>query len=419
MTGRDDCIYFLWCDGGKNIRVSKKTPSGVITTSGAGDIRSIDADGHHNPSMGIDEEGTIHVTCFMHNHSTTVGWVQKETQNGGAYYKSSAKFSVTGGFVKISGNRDLEPTSDGVTYPTFGNNPFNYHLFVTNRATSNRSGSDAGWRTLAFDRFNAATNRWQTCGGSGGGYPALRGAPTFWWNEGGRQRTGCLQGNGSPAGTVRHNGLNAHFCWSRDGRLLIAWDNQSGRRCVPDQTFCAINTSNGAPGEWQRVNGQPIGPPPFSFPQGLDPASRHVDLVANESSDGPLTYPAFGRNNLPIIAHHDSPDEKGNGSDGPRVLHRWTGSGWQKLNFPSSTSPTDKGPMVGSWHGALTQFAQNAIHRSWDNGSTWQTIATTIGSPARGIKPDYAFCAREPYKIRFSAHSGSSIYCRTITLRPR
>lgn len=418
MTGRDGRIYLMYQDSGLFVHIVCIPPTGPIIDSGR--IHKTSTDGHHPAAFGIAEDGTIFFACCTHNKKLEDGFVAQETENGPAFFMSGTPWDVRTMEPVLRNRSNFWPKMQGMTYPTFFQNPHDGRLFLFCRTTSTRSGEkEGGWRQLSLDYWDSRAKEWKTCGGDD--YPhKLRDGMALFWSDGGRRLvSNCTPQNnpcaaGGWPGCVRHNGLYAHAFVDRNNVIHVAFDNQSGRRCVPDQTFYMQNVLNGDPRGWRGANGRILTPLPLSFNPGLSPTTRHVDLAAPTSADGPLTYPAVDREGRPVIQYADGPDLD---HGGPKKIARFNGSNWDnQIPMPEASSD---GPMVGSWDGVLTRFANGSIYRNWRNGiaTGWDKIDVDIGRSDRGLKPDRAWCASHNRELRIMCLSGSRIFFKTIRLK--
>ena len=121
-------------------------------------------DNHHEYSIGVDEEGYIHVTGDMHNYPRrSEKHLPERYQNGDIMYWKSDEPESIDSFTWLGDDTGVCPTGTGISYPTFFND---YHgkLFFTSRVFS-RSSHGIGKKNCAnLSAYNSSTGQWTEMG---------------------------------------------------------------------------------------------------------------------------------------------------------------------------------------------------------------------------------------------------------------
>lgn len=175
-------LYTAWIEGeypDAELKVGKRDAEGNLSEMV---VRTgIQNDPYHvMASIGMDEEGYLHVTGDMHNQD----WV---------YYISDAPYDISG-FTQYSAGDSRCPPGHAITYPEYFNDAkgvlylaFRMRISVT---PPYPYGSDPGNIGGAVARYDAGTRTWRWIGGLSSHEAFPRGAgdespPLFWHPSGG------------------------------------------------------------------------------------------------------------------------------------------------------------------------------------------------------------------------------------------
>jgi regulation of enolase protein 1 (concanavalin A-like superfamily) len=164
-----DSTYFAWIDGGQRPWIVQINDSGEVKMSPIDPKPdyTVQNDGHHRFSIGVDRDGYIHATGDMHNYSNTTGapYIPRYQFQDMLYWKSKLPEDVTQGFdfVGYKGS-PYTPPGSCFTYGRFfcdstGN------MFYSSRVRAIIGGHVPGEMGFGLFQYNERSCTWSAIGG--------------------------------------------------------------------------------------------------------------------------------------------------------------------------------------------------------------------------------------------------------------
>jgi hypothetical protein len=309
--------YFVWIDAAYRAWVTQVT-NGVATTVpiDTGTDYTVQPDGHHRFSLGVDSSGYIHVTGDMHQYiNQTTGVInpypvryQKQTI---LYWKSNKPEDITGGF-SFAGGLNASTAIPGGGWMLgrfFADN--NGVLYYSSSVHAYESSTNKGQIAVGLYRYNVTKNTWTAIGGIAPvTQPNMYNVfPVFYWELSGLN--GWFQN------------YEASFKFDSTNRLHFALTaNTNSNAFGANRILYAVSADGGT--TWKKANGATI----TGFPlRGIDGLPATADVVADNE-----VAPGFGAS--PGVAT----DKNGTvGVSVDTVWRTWNGSAWTTNNKQNIT----------------------------------------------------------------------------------
>jgi hypothetical protein len=324
---------------------------------------------HAQPSLCVDADGYVHVTCNMHSsywqysvskRPEDIGqWEFRGQELQGPHNEARSSWDPSPGTADIPGNR--------ITYQfmTTDRNGIPYICYRESLFNEPGVGYFRKQWSLGVARYDPATRTWDRVGPDGGVFPF--------------------------ATEPGYRGQGGQIFFDAANRMHVSWifykeyESDGSGHLKPNYPCYARSDDGGL--TWRKADGTPL-----SLPIGLDEA----DVVLDPSWCEPNTKGYFsGYTHLvalpdgtPIV--HLAPKEIRPGRH--RALLAWEpGSGWSE---PRLTPYAATRVMVDD-AGVLSAASSGLrIHRSHDAGRTWQTWDVDLDNGPMVIWPDYSYTPR-------------------------
>jgi len=361
-------VFYTYIDTNMDISVYAQYADG--TTDNVMVIPNVTDDDHHvEPSIGVDENGFLHVMGNMHNTPPI-------------YYRSSNPCDISAwteyGNDGPNGGIPLEQ----LTYQNFFNHP-DGSLFMSGRSNVYVDwfpGRQAG----VILRYNAETRLWTVLGTHQTKWPDT---DLFYVD------TKAVVWDDSGSGTPPKNGYQGYKLRTRfdaNGRLHMSWnvaknpDHNGTWGISANHTHLLYAYSDDKGLTWHQADGSAV-----ALPLGTTNVSpiyvSPTESLYNNSLLG-LTS-----DNRPIVGNRD------NDISAIRWFE-WDGVAWVNFENRSDELP---GLIATCPYGTINVFNINGIQRSWDNGATWEVYDFPVSTSSYQTIPDYDYIAKTG-KIRFS-----------------
>lgn len=158
--------YFIWITKDRRPKVGK-IDNGNLSTAyldkDESEVYQTSLDGHNKYSIGVDQEGYIHIAGDMHNyHENQEGYISRYSGHGILYWKSAKPESVDS-FLFV-GDGDERIPGHGFTYLSFTND-YNGVLFARYRskvaAVDHSYDGENAWSLAQYDVY---LKRWSQLG---------------------------------------------------------------------------------------------------------------------------------------------------------------------------------------------------------------------------------------------------------------
>jgi len=360
-------VYWTYIDPQLNGVVAMKTPDGVITSQVV--ITNIqNNDNHAEMSLGIDNDGYIHVLGGHHNSSPKY-YVSR-------YPEDIRTWDFRGNDTTIGG---IE--GKGITYQGFYRSN-NGTLFVAMRSNL-LNNFQTGVRSIALGRYNTQTKKWKMLGGKNYTIPGCvpvtgeqNGMTAFVWNPSG---VGDMTGCGSMA---HYQGYQLRILFDKNNGMHVTYnmaDSININYATSDVSkfmthlFYAFSPDEGD--TWFKANGQQI----TSFPI----TKANGDLVYKKIPTG-YKYPALtdtytmqNANDLLLDLDGKPIIMQGVYVPNETKVFKWNGSKWIEITYDISFYG-DK-VYTGLYRGETYNFGSNGtFFISTDNQNSWTEFPSTI-----------------------------------------
>lgn len=158
--------YFIWIT--KNLRpkvgkIENEQLSTAFLDKNETDLYQTHLDGHHKYSIGVDQQGYIHIAGDMHNyHESQSGYIDRYSGHKILYWKSAEPGSIDS-FLFVGDSEERIP-GHGFTYLSFSNdqNGVLYARYRSKVAAANYSyDGENAWSLAMYDSY---AKRWSQLG---------------------------------------------------------------------------------------------------------------------------------------------------------------------------------------------------------------------------------------------------------------
>ncbi len=272
-------IYWTYIDPAFNAVVAKKTVAGVVTTKIIMTGVTND-DNHAEMSLGVDNEGYIHVIGGQHNSAPN-------------YYVSTnpddiSSFTFRGNDTTIGGFEGIQ-----ITYQSFTRS--NKGTLFLNCRSNMIPDFTTGCRALALGRYDTRTKKWTMIGGENYSIRstdcsiqtgAATGLTAFVWNNSG---VGDMRPIAPACSAFAHyQGYQLKILFDQNNGMHISYNMADSINCSGDVSqfmthlFYAFSPDEGT--TWFKANGQQLNTFPITKATG--------DLVTKRYPAG-YVYPAI------------------------------------------------------------------------------------------------------------------------------
>jgi hypothetical protein len=416
--------YYVWVDSSQRPWVTQVTNGKSVSVPiDASTDYLVQPDGHHRFSLGVDKNGTIHVTGDMHHYSHYTTAVinpypvryQKQTL---LYWKSNLPRDVTGGFTFAGGYDSKTGTSAPTAMPGSGwmmgrfftdVNGELYHSSMVN-AYESPSTLNAGQMAVGLFKYDATNLTWTAIGGQAvlPVDPYLSDVKNvFYWENAGM-------------GGGWFQNYQARFQFDANNNLHFAvTGNTDSSFAGADRVFYAVSPDAAAytPGAqitWKKANGTLIPGLPL---RGVSSSPNVADVVADSgkaSVFGATPGLAIDLNGIPAISVSLNTQASNN-------WYVWNGSSWTASTSMNSPLPF-LAPLFGNRRTEneflLTSQSPGMLHRT----NAFNALRSSYGFPgATGVtNPDEASLRNDGvfYGVAGTGKSGISIVKATFSAAP-
>jgi hypothetical protein len=354
--------YLVHVDAKFRTLVTQKTCNGTLITVPLDKNPDYTAytDGHHRFSMGIDENGYLHIAGDMHYYpSAPANYLPLRYQNQTVmYWVSNAPNDITQGFTFAGGLNALTaiPGQFWNTGYFFNNNKKELYYTAMIRSVYNVNARLTGEMGVGLYKYNAMNNTWAALGYTPPVNPANPAGTQYftslYWDK---------SGWGSPVGQPQwFNNYWPSFQFDNQNTLHFSLAvNTNINNQGPTRVIYAKSLDGGV--TWRKANGNVIGLPLG----GIDGNANLADVVADFGTS--LTRP-----NSNVVA-----DNSGN----PAVnIQLWTGViSWYRFNGTAWTTDLNNPAKFWGSYAVLGQdskITNNAFDRLAVRRSTLPTSAS-------------------------------------------
>lgn len=360
-------IYTVWIDPDKSTMVAKKSPDGKVSVTKIPHSETLGDVYHDSASLGIDQDGYIHITSGMHYNGS------KYYQADWNYWVSSkpediSTFEFLGGDKYQGTNNYRRPPWKCVSYANFVTDR-NGQLFLCYRVKLERQiawkgGVDAG----CVARYSTKTKSWTMLGGSDF---KLRGVnanhnpvktKVLVWTDKDPEADG-YEGYKPTMVVDKNNRLHFTALGQAEGN----WDGVHSESISGTHAFYAYSDDSGD--TWHRADGSLITSLPMTKTNGDNAAGEKGAWPKNVSCLWNQSIVGYGSDLKPIISFIYMGKKNG------KTWARWDGHSWTRQRNPVDFF----GHLVTDDDGVITAAAGGKLVRSVDNGKHWSTVLETVG----------------------------------------
>ncbi len=348
-----DYTYVVYCVKTNGINqkahVAKIDQNGQATVIKLGDADGVTynplLDKHNKFSIGIDEQGYIHVIGDMHNYPFAhTGHLPAAYQSGVTmYWRSSAPEDISNMTWLGSDMGAYRPT-----YPSFLNDNEGC-LYYTSRGQIGGGLKNA----VTLGKYNVGTKTWTTMGASGSGYSKKR---LMWEND-------VKNGTSSYARTrgwgVADSNNMLHFIATLPNK---AWNSALGN--VSTDVIYARSSDNAV--TWTKANGDAI-----TLPMRAEAGVNQGDIIDTHEWIATDSSVAIDQNQNPFVQYKYTDDGMGNRI----ILKGWTGSAWVDYTDQRPSVAEESFRIYNDAMGVLIIPDGNRILRSWHPGRGFRTVS--------------------------------------------
>lgn len=352
-------IYTTWLDPDHSTMVAKKSSDGKVTVT---KIPHSEAPGdpyHDSASLGIDEDGYIHVVSGMH-------------YNGSRYYDADWRYWVSSKpediseFTFLGADIDRKPPWKLVSYPNFVNDRKGV-LYLCYRIKASpevywKGGVDAG----CVARYDHLRKSWTMLGGKNWELRGKNarsnpvGTKVLVWTDKDPEVDG-YEGYKPTMAVDKNNRLHFTALGQAEGNLGNKYPKSTGTHA-----FYAYSDDQGE--TWYRANGTKIEKLPMTKETGDNALGsggwpEGVHAIWNQTLVG------FGSDLKPIVSYSFM------GKPG-KTWSRWDGKSWERMPNPLGFL----GHFVTDDDGVITGVSAGKLMRSTDNGKTWKSYKMNTGN---------------------------------------
>lgn len=240
---------------------------------------------HSAPSIGIDEDGYLHLLGDMHGGDYGVQNAGDPTSTHVIYYRSSSAYDISS-WETIGGstvNGGLPGWSN--TYPFFANAP-NGKLYATYRSRYGSFGSEGA--NVRLCRWNTGSQEWDILGGMditpalsyGAALDAHDKSPCLFFSRGG---DGVPDGSGNDA--LRYQNYNQDILIDQNGRMHVTTvqvaNYDLGDTPVAGNSMATLYAYSDDEGEtWRRADGSLV----TALPMTADPSVNTGGLMSVDNT---------------------------------------------------------------------------------------------------------------------------------------
>ena len=403
-------VYWTYIDPQYNGVVARKTPDGVITTKIVM-TNIINDDNHAEMSLGVDNDGYIHVMGGHHNSPPR-------------YYVSSnpdniSRWDFRGNDTVMGG---IE--GKGITYQGFYRSN-NGNLFVCMRSNL-INNFVSGDRSIALGRYNTQTKKWKMLGGKN--YKVFNtncstitgeenGMTAFVWNPSG---VGDMRGlSPNCASQAHYQGYQLRIMFDKNNGMHVTYnmsDSININYGVSDvskfmtHVFYAFSPDEGD--NWYKASGEKFTTMPLTKTNG--------DLVYKKLPTG-YQYPA-----LTDTYTMQNTDEIALDLDGKPIImqavfvpnetksFKWNGTKWVDITY-DLTFQSEK-LYTGLYRGETYCFGDNmSLLITTDNQNSWLTIPSTVLATYGAMLDRYYFQKTGKLRVYARDSNGATV----ITVAPK
>lgn len=310
--------YYVWIDEKLRPTVDKRQDGALIEQAPI-DLNgyTVNPDAHGRFSLGIDQQGYLHVIGDMHNYTGYLGdsthplYKNKQV----LYWRSKAPESVSKGFL-FAGERPKDPKlNPSTTLNAEGWISACARFFTDNQGELYYSSSvhaivtgQSGKVGVGLFKYNVKDQTWTTIGGLPDRNidpPAIR-FPVFFWEVG-----------GFGGGSNWFQNLQPYFCF--DAKNTLHFTVSINTDCKTDGANCVVYACSLDGGvTWKRADGSLIS----GFPlRASDGQANRASIVASDPAKEKDGY--FGPSVAVIADRNSVPGVQANG-----IWRTWNGSQW-------------------------------------------------------------------------------------------
>ncbi|MFZ4723894.1 MAG: BNR-4 repeat-containing protein [Paludibacter sp.] len=406
LTGN---VYWVYLDPSLNAVIAKKTPAGVVTTNIF--MTGVQSnDNHAEMSLGIDNDGYIHLCGGQHNSSPN-------------YYVSTnpediTSFTFRGNDTSIGG---LEGTE--ITYQNFFRSNTGT-LFVTYRSNI-VDDFVTGARAIALGRYDTHTKRWTMIGGTNYAVPTTTQCTPV---VGGHHNFTAFVWNFSGVGDMTNlPGKCYNFAHYQGYQLRVRFDQNNGMHVSYNMAdsinpggadvsrfmthvFYAFSPDEGV--TWKKANGQQFSTFPITKAAG--------DLVYKKYPAG-YVYPAVAASQTLTNNSEIMLDKDGAAiviqveSSGATTYYKWNATSWVNV---TSTFTNDNSRL---WTNLIRQETYDfgngtGFKISRDKMLTWLSPITTLTYPTDWYTVVDKYYLQKTGNMRYFARSEANGNAAIVTL---
>ncbi|VGO18636.1 BNR-4 repeat-containing protein [Pontiella sulfatireligans] len=324
-------------------------------------------DGHHSCSLGIDENGYLHIVGDMHNYprwSTNHLPLRYHDKNI-MYWRSDNPLDASS--FSFKGDQAGQcPPGYGFTYQFFFND-LNGMLHMTSRTHQWTNNST---RCATYSRFDADTGLWSIIGGLDPDDPNSE--PRTFYDDGREYDLGNINNKYSktcPHGVFDRNN-NMHLVTPLlSNPTLNPWGMGSGQHFV--DTILYAQSTNGT--DYAKADGSSI-----TLPATIDLTSNHADIIYNAPTDRYLSVlgnmAVDYQNNPYTVVRQKSYDPNDNNADNQSIVLGWDGNAW--TNYGEIVVATTDFRLVHDPAGVMSYIPDSLdrFYRFWNPSETPEQV---------------------------------------------
>ncbi|MDF7822723.1 BNR-4 repeat-containing protein [Pontiellaceae bacterium B12227] len=324
-------------------------------------------DGHHACSLGVDEDGYLHLVGDMHNYprwSTDHLPLRYHNKNI-MYWRSDNPLDVSS--FSFKGDQTGEcPPGYGFTYPFFFND-LNGKLHMTSRTHQWTNNST---RCATYSRYDADTGLWSIIGGLDPADPDSE--PRTFYDDGREYDAGNLNNKYSktcPHGVFDRNNHMHLVTPLLSNPTLNPWGMGSGQHFV--DTIVYAQSTNGT--DYAKADGSSI-----TLPSTIDLTTNQADIIYNAPTDRYLSVlgnmAVDYQNNPYTVVRQKSYDPNDNNADNQSIVLGWDGNAW--TNYGEIVAATTDFRLVHDPAGVMSYIPDSLdrFYRFWHPSETPEQI---------------------------------------------
>jgi len=331
-------------------------------------------DAHHSCSLGIDENGYLHLVGDMHNYprydASMAHLPLRYFDKNILYWRSDNPLDISS--FSFKGDEAGEcPAGSGFTYQFFFND-LNGKLNMTSRAQQNWT---YGTRCATYSSYDAAIGQWSIIGGAPDPSDTNSIPCTFYddgWEydlEGGTTNSSGKYSKTHPHGVFDRNNTMHLIAPLLSDPTLNPWGMGNGQHFV--DTIVYAQSTNGT--DFAKANGSSI-----TLPVTINLTANRADIAYSSTTNYLSVMGNIAvdyQNNPYTVVRQKSYDPNDINADNESIVLGWNGNSW--TNYGEIVAATTDFRLVHDPAGVMSYIPDslNKFYRFWHPTDTLHEVA--------------------------------------------